>query len=113
MAESEQGGERTEEPSARRLQEARERGQVPRSRELTTFAIMMGGSATLVAVGHTLTMNLSHVMRRGMSIDAEGLRDPHSMIDFLSDSAISAATAVLPLFGCVVVVVLLASMVLG
>ena len=111
--EAESGGERTEEPSARRLQEARERGQVPRSRELTTFAIMMGGSATLVAVGHTLTMNLSHVMRRGMSIDAEGLRDPHSMIDFLSDSAISAATAVLPLFGCVVVVVLLASMVLG
>jgi flagellar biosynthetic protein FlhB len=111
--EAESGGERTEEPSARRLQEARERGQVPRSRELTTFAIMMGGSATLVAVGHSLTMNLSHVMRRGMSIDAEGLRDPHSMIDFLSDSAISAATAVLPLFGCVVVVVLLASMVLG
>ncbi|MEA3162046.1 MAG: FlhB HrpN YscU SpaS Family, partial [Gammaproteobacteria bacterium] len=32
MAESEMGGERTEEPSQRRLQEARERGQIPRSR---------------------------------------------------------------------------------
>ena len=33
-AEAEQGGERTEEPSQKRLQDARERGQVPRAREL-------------------------------------------------------------------------------
>jgi len=52
--EAEQGGERTEEPSQRRLQEARERGQVPRSRELTSFATMIGGSATLIAVGGSL-----------------------------------------------------------
>ena len=111
--EAESGGERTEEPSQRRLQEARERGQVPRSRELTTFAIMMGGSATLVAVGDSLTAHLSEVMRRGMSIDADRLRDPHSMIEFLSDAAISAVTAVLPMFGALVVLVLLASVVLG
>ena len=52
MAESEMGGERTEEPSQRRLQEARERGQLPRSRELTNFATMIGGSAALVAIGN-------------------------------------------------------------
>ena len=51
MAEAETGGERTEEPSQRRLQEARERGQVPRSRELTNFATMIGGSVALVAIG--------------------------------------------------------------
>ena len=52
--EAEQGGERTEEPSQRRLQEARERGQVPRSRELTNFATMIGGSAALVATGSSV-----------------------------------------------------------
>jgi flagellar biosynthetic protein FlhB len=111
--EAESGGERTEEPSQRRIQAARERGLVPRSRELTTFAIMMGGSATLVAVGNSLTSHLSEVMRRGMSIDPERLRDPHSMIEFLSDAAISAVTAVLPMFGALIVLVLLASVVLG
>jgi len=50
-AEAEQGGERTEEPSPKRLQDARERGQVPRSRELTNFATMIGGSAMLAAIG--------------------------------------------------------------
>ncbi len=60
MAESEMGGERTEEPSQRRLQEARERGQIPRSRELTNFATMIGGSAALVAIGGTVAAHLAH-----------------------------------------------------
>ncbi len=80
MAESEMGGERTEEPSQRRLQEARERGQVPRSRELTNFATMIGGSAALVAVGGSLAARMSQIMRSGLSIDAQSLRD-HGRFD--------------------------------
>ena len=63
MAESPQGGERTEEPSQRRLTEARERGQVPRSRELTNFATMIGGSAALIAMGTTLTGTIIMITR--------------------------------------------------
>jgi flagellar biosynthetic protein FlhB len=111
--EAETGGERTEDPSARRLQEARERGQVPRSRELTTFAVTMGGSVALVAIGGSLTSHLSQVMRRGMSIDANALRDPHSMAEFLGESAISAVVALLPLFGALIVAVLLSAVLLG
>ena len=79
MAESEMGGERTEEPSQRRLQEARERGQIPRSRELTNFAAMIGGSAAFVAVGGTLAAHLSQMMRRSLSIDAKSLRTTDAM----------------------------------
>jgi flagellar biosynthetic protein FlhB len=111
--EAESGGERTEDPSQRRLQEARERGQVPRSRELTTFAVMLGGSATLAAVGGSLTSHLSQVMRRGMSIDAQALNDTHSMTDFLTEAGISAVSALLPLFGALIVLVLLASILIG
>jgi flagellar biosynthetic protein FlhB len=111
--EAETGGERTEEPSQRRLQEARERGQVPRSRELTTFATMIGGSVMLTAVGGSLTTHLSQVMRRGMTIDALALRDPHSMVEHLSEACISALTALLPVFGALIALVLLASVVLG
>jgi flagellar biosynthetic protein FlhB len=111
--EAETGGERTEEPSPKRLQEARERGQVPRSRELTTFATMIGGSVALTAIGGSLTANLSQVMRRGMSIDAQSLRDTHSMIDYLSEACILALTSLLPVFGTLIVVVLLASVGLG
>jgi flagellar biosynthetic protein FlhB len=113
MAESEMGGERTEEPSQRRLQEARERGQIPRSRELTNFATMIGGSAALVAIGGTIAAHLSQLMRRSLSIDEKSLRTTDSMTALLGDAGISAVTAILPVFGTLVCMVLLASVVLG
>jgi flagellar biosynthetic protein FlhB len=113
MAESEMGGERTEEPSQRRLQEARERGQIPRSRELTNFATMIGGSAALVAIGGTIAAHLSQLMRRSLSIDEKSLRTTDSMAALLGDAGISAVTAILPVFGTLVCMVLLASVVLG
>ena len=113
MAESEMGGERTEEPSQRRLQEARERGQLPRSRELTNFATMIGGSAALVAVGGAVAANLAQMMRRSLSIDGSALRTTDSMAASLSAACMSAVTAVLPVFGALIVMVLLASVALG
>jgi flagellar biosynthetic protein FlhB len=113
MAESEMGGERTEEPSQRRLQEARERGQLPRSRELTNFATMIGGSAALVAIGGTVAAHLTQMMRRSLLIDGSALLTTDSMAAALSAACISAVTAILPVFGVLIVMVLLASVVLG
>jgi flagellar biosynthetic protein FlhB len=112
-AEAETGGERTEEPSPRRLQEARERGQLPRSRELTNFASMIGGSAALVAIGGTVASHMAQMMRRSLTIDAGALRTTDSMAHSLGEASVSAVTAILPVFGALVVMVLLASVVLG
>ena len=113
MAESPQGGERTEEPSQRRLTEARERGQVPRSRELTNFATMIGGSVALIAMGTTLAGTMSLLMRRSMSIDPERLEDTSSMMSALGEAAITVLLAALPIFGALIGLVLLAAVVLG
>jgi flagellar biosynthetic protein FlhB len=112
-AEAEQGGERTEEPSQRRLQDARERGQVPRSRELTNFATMIGGSAALVAIGGSLAACLSKVMRHGLSIDPQRLRNTDGMLSSLGEACVSALTVLLPVFGALIGLILLASLVLG
>jgi flagellar biosynthetic protein FlhB len=112
-AEAEQGGERTEDPSPRRLQEARERGQVPRSRELTSFAAMVGGSAALVAIGGSLAGDLSQMMRHALVVDPQSLRDPDSMLGALGAACMSGLTVLLPLFGALIGLVLLASLVLG
>ena len=87
MAEAEMGGERTEEPSQRRLQEARERGQVPRSRELTNFATMIGGSAALVAIGGIAgRAPVADDAPRSSPIDPQRLRDTDSMLSSLGDA---------------------------
>jgi flagellar biosynthetic protein FlhB len=113
MAESETGGERTEEPSQRRLQEARERGQIPRSRELTNFATMIAGSATIAALGGSLAGRLSQMMRRGLIIDENSLRGTDSMLSSLANACLSAVIAVLPIFGALISLALLASVALG
>jgi len=112
-AEAEQGGERTEEPSQKRLQDARERGQVPRSRELTNFATMIGGSAALAAIGGSLASHLSQMVRRGLVIDPQNLRDTDSMLRVLGETSMSALCALLPVFGALIGLALLASVVLG
>jgi flagellar biosynthetic protein FlhB len=113
MAESEQGGERTEQPSARRLEQARERGQIPRSRELTNFATMIGGAVTLATIGATLATRMALIMRTSLAVDPERLRDPSSMLASFGDAILTALPGVLPLFGAVIVLVLLASVALG
>jgi flagellar biosynthetic protein FlhB len=112
-AEAETGGERTEAPSAKRLQDARERGQVPRSRELTNFATMIGGSAALIAIGGSLTAALSQIMRRGLGVDPQALRDPYTMLSSLGAACVGALTALLPVFGALTALVLIASIALG
>jgi flagellar biosynthesis protein FlhB len=111
--EAESGGERTEEPSQRRLEEARKRGQVPRSRELTNFATMIGGSAALVATGGALTARVSQMVRSGLSIDPQSLFDPSTMMSALGSACMSALAVLLPIFGTVVGLVLLAPTVMG
>lgn len=113
MAESEMGGERTEEPSLRRLQEARERGQVPRSRELVTFASMVGGAATLAAVGSSLAGHMMQIMRSSLSFSADELSSIDSLGHALSTAGISALLMLLPVFGSLMALVALASVVLG
>jgi flagellar biosynthetic protein FlhB len=113
MAESEQGGERTEEPSQRRLEQARERGQVPRSRELTNFATMIGGSAALVAVGGTLVGRMSQIMHNSLTIDPRRLESTDSMTASLGEAVMSGLMGMLPIFGTLIALVLLAAVVLG
>jgi len=113
MAESENGGERTEEPSQRRLDQARGRGQVPRSRELSNFATMIGGSAALIAVGVPLAGCLRDVMRNSLGFDTRTLSDPGSMMTAVTQAIWSAISSVLPIFGALIAVTLLASIALG
>ncbi len=53
MAEND-GQERTEDATPRRRQQAREKGQVPRSRELASVAVLVIGAVALMWFGEGL-----------------------------------------------------------
>lgn len=54
MAENQDGQEKTEQPSAKRLNEARQRGQVSKSMDITTAVVLLGGGMTVFIVGKPL-----------------------------------------------------------
>ena len=57
MAESD-GQERTEEATPRRLQQAKEKGQVARSKELASVSVLIIGSVALMWFGEMLASRL-------------------------------------------------------
>ena len=71
MAEEQTGQERTEQPTERRLQEARKKGQVPRSRELNTMLSLILASIALLVLGGGISQNIMQISVEGFSISRE------------------------------------------
>lgn len=83
MAEQDSAQEKTEEPSAKRLQEAREKGQVPRSQELTTVMVLMASAAAMFIVGEGLVQGLTDVMKLTLNLERSMLFDVNAMTSLL------------------------------
>lgn len=97
MAAAESGQERNEQASAKRLDEARLRGEVPRSRELATMLILIGGAGALWATGGALAGALRDVMIAAFSLGRQRLFEPTIMLDELYHASAHALHAVGPL----------------
>lgn len=105
--------ERSEEPTGKRLQDARERGQVPRSRELTTFSGLLAGAALLLFAGGGLAVSLSDLLRRGLRFDRREAFDTGAALERMLQINLDALIALLPLMSVVMVVVVLTSLLLS
>jgi flagellar biosynthetic protein FlhB len=97
MAENENGAERTERPTEKRLREARERGDVPRSRELATAVVFCAGVFALMAMSGRLARGARGWMQAALSPDP-GLRDnPSALFGHFSGLLLQLLWVVAPL----------------
>ena len=80
MAESD-GQERTEEATPRRLQQAREKGQVARSKELASVSVLVVGAIALMWFGDWLSRSLYTLMGRLFSLSREEIFDLTKLFD--------------------------------
>lgn len=112
MAESD-GQEKTEQPTEQRLRQAREKGQIPRSKELGTAAVLLSGALGLMMVGDGLGYAMSQVFARNFSIDRAALFDPETMLPALRDSLLGLMWPLLGLFAIVLVAALVGNSLLG
>ena len=65
MAENDSGQDRTEQPTQKRLDEARKSGQVPRSRDLSTAAVVLVAGLGMRFVGSDMANGLAALMKSG------------------------------------------------
>ncbi|MFB9887551.1 flagellar biosynthesis protein FlhB [Balneatrix alpica] len=93
MAEQE-GQEKTEQPTSKRLEEARGKGDVPRSRELTTVLLLLTSVAFVFMFGGHMVDVFSRILRFNLELDEKGIKDTHSMFLHFEASAWEATLAV-------------------
>jgi len=113
MAEENQGQEKTEQPTPKRQQEAREEGQIARSRELTTMLMLMTAGVSFITMGPTMAGDLARLTKRLLSISDLAHGGPQLVFGAFVGALIEATRAIAPLLGVMFVVALVAPMALG
>lgn len=111
--ENEDGTEKTESATPKRLEEARKRGEIPRSRDLSAAAVLMIGGVGLMALGQEIASDLFNMMQRALSLSREQALDAAQLGPALSSAAAEGLMACLPVMGMVMLAALLAPLVLG
>lgn len=77
MADTDQ--ERTEQPTGKRLQQAREKGQIARSKELGTASVLLAAVFGLLMVKESLAGAMVKILTMGFTLDRDQVFDPNAM----------------------------------
>ncbi len=113
MAESNTGQEKTEEATPKRLQESRDKGQVARSRELTTMCLLLTSGFGFLMLGDQLVVDIMKLMKESFTASRMDFMDVNNMTIFLEDSIANALLALIPFFAVVMLAAFFAPMALS
>lgn len=113
MADDDSTQEKTEEATPRRKEKAREDGQIPRSRDLTTSAVLIMGAVGLWMFGGHAANTLLNVLRFNFSLEREVLFDPNKMLAHLASSFYESLWALLPIFAVLLIAAIVGPTILG
>ncbi|WP_062778491.1 flagellar biosynthesis protein FlhB [Kluyvera intermedia] len=112
MAE-ESDDDKTEDPTPQKLEKAREEGQIPRSRELTSLLMLLVGVCVLWLGGESLARRLANLLSGGLRFDHSIVSDPNLILGQIILLLKEAMLALLPLIVGVMTVALVAPVMLG
>ena len=100
MAETDEGQERTEDPTGRRLERALEEGQILTSRDLLMAAVLLGGALQISLGGHYYFTEFLTAFRNGLDFSDAFQRDvplPQMVASRLGDVALPMIFFSIPL----------------
>ncbi|GAB4119574.1 MAG: flagellar biosynthesis protein FlhB [Sideroxydans sp.] len=113
MAEEDSDLEKTESPSQRKLDKAREEGQVARSRELSTFMVLLAGGAGLWVMGAALGQGLLRLLHEGLMLDRRLAFQPEQLLPRLQELSSAVLLTFLPFLALLLLVALFSPLLLN
>ena len=113
MAEAETGGERTEEPTAKKLSDARKKGQIARSKEFGTMFVLVGSAAAMMLVGKSLAEAMQMMMSRLFSLTRAEALDINALFSVIKQSISYVVTPLAWFFVVVAIAAFVGNVVLG
>ncbi|MDF3008232.1 MAG: flhB [Enterobacter kobei] len=110
---SEDSDDKTEAPTPQRLDKAREEGQIPRSKELTSLLILVVGVSIVWIGGESIARRLAGLLSSGLRFDHGIINDQKLILGQIILLVKEAMYALLPLITGVVIIALVSPMLLG
>ncbi len=112
MAE-ESGQDKTEEPTGKRLSEARKKGQVPRSKELNTFVTLIVSAALFFYIGDYMVRGLLTMMQHEFELSRSMIFDPAAPIVHFKQAMSRGFSVIIPLMFILLIADLLTPLFMG
>lgn len=106
-------GDKTEDPTAKRLADSRKKGQIPRSKELNTFVALMTASVMLLFTGGAIVKGLKKIMQQQFQLTREVIFDSASPVIFFEQVLLDGLFLIIPLVIPLMIVALLTPIMMG
>ncbi|CAX60060.1 MULTISPECIES: flagellar biosynthesis protein FlhB [Erwinia] len=105
--------EKTESATPHRIEKAREEGQIPRSRELTSVLMLVAGLSILWITGATMARKIGALLADGLKFNHSVVSDTSQMLHLLGNLVQQGIFTLIPMMAGLVLVAIAAPMLLG
>ena len=105
--------DKTEDPTGKRLSESRKKGQVPRSKELSTFVTLIVSASLFLMLGHSMINGLLDIMRQQFHVSRDVVFDPATPVIYLKMALSDGFYLVLPILLILLVADILVPITIG
>ena len=103
MADEQDKSQQTEEPTQKRLDQAREAGDIVKSTEVTAFVLLAGGTLAIAMFGHSTVMRLAKLLSMFIERPEEMAVDGAGMASMFRGLLLHLALIMAPFMGVMIV----------
>jgi len=113
MAENQDGQDKSEDPTSKKKSEARKKGQITRSKELTTLFMLVMAIIGMIIISKDMIETISNVMTNSFAVERNTLFEPKLLFVHLKTALSAMFNSILPLFILLLLTAVLSGAILG